>query len=245
MPRGAPDYSNVRAYGPLHRLDDQAELAARLGSPVLYSRSGSVVWMTDFERGLQGSTFGTDGAPSAGSLSTARANLGAFSIMLDPQGVADSYVEYGRVVHFVPVGKLSLEASVSTDSDPYGLRLKMFYFTGTTQYYGGLHYDPATGDWKVRNAANAWPVVLEDFKIQQGAGAWTPIKLVVDVENEVYVRAEIAKHFVDLSSHSMYQEASTNNGQLDIRVIAYGSVASHAAVWADGIIVSQNEPDNP
>jgi len=50
--RGAPDDSNVLSTSTFYRLDDMAELAVRLGSPVQYLRSGNIVFCTTFEDGF-------------------------------------------------------------------------------------------------------------------------------------------------------------------------------------------------
>jgi len=54
MAHGAPDDSNVVKYGLVNRLDDLGELAARLGSPVKYHRTGDVIYLDDFEYSLNG-----------------------------------------------------------------------------------------------------------------------------------------------------------------------------------------------
>lgn len=242
MGRGAPDWSNVRAYGPLHRLDDQAELAARLGSPIVYDRGGSIVWLTTFAHGLQGAVPGTNGAGSSYQVSAARSHFGGYSLKLDPGGVPDAYVEWGNVIQFVESGNVGLEALISHDTDPDGIRLKILYFDGTTQYRGELHYDPATGDWTVRTGAATWETVLSGFKIQQDPMAWNPVKLVVDIENATYKRMQVAKEVVDVSEHDLYTLASANLGQMCCRVMAYGDAATHAPIYVDAIIVTQNEP---
>jgi len=45
MPFGAPDFSNVQKISTLHRLDDMAELAVRLGSPYIWDRQGDVIYI--------------------------------------------------------------------------------------------------------------------------------------------------------------------------------------------------------
>jgi len=59
--RGAPDDSNVLSTSTFYRLDDMAELAVRLGSPVQYLRSGNIVFCTTFEDGFNcGCEFGRE-----------------------------------------------------------------------------------------------------------------------------------------------------------------------------------------
>lgn len=242
MPRGAPDWSNVRAYGPLHRLDDQAELAARLGSVVSYDRGGSVVWFTDFRHGLQGSTPGTSDAECEYRISAERSHFGGYSLKLDPSAESGSYVEWGNVVQFVETGKVGLEAIVSTGANPDAIRLKMYYQDGATIQKAELNYDTESGDWTVRTGETTWETVLTGFKIQQDATAWYSIKLIIDAETGKYVRMQVAKRVVDISEHDIYSYGIQNLGQLICRVMVYGDATRHAAIWVDAVIVTQNEP---
>ena len=242
MPRGAPDYSNVNIDQPLHRLDDMGELCARLGSPNVYDRSGRTIWMTSFEYGLQGTFFGVDHVDSKGSLSSARAFNGAFSIKLDPRGVDESYVNWSRILHFVMAGNVGAEFAMSLDSHPDVFKAYVFYHDETEITEASLHYYPATGLWRVIEDGPAWVVVLEDFKLQTGPAAWHPIKLVLDLDKKEYVRAQIAQHVVDLSGHLIPHGGTPDAGQMEIRLQCGGSEAAHAPVYLDGIIVTQGEP---
>lgn len=245
MARGAPDYSNVSAYGPLHRVDDDAELAARLGSLLVYDRAGSLVWMSDFRYGLQGAVPGTSDAECSYSVSVERAHFGPFSIKLDPSDETGSYVEWGTSCQFMEAGRLGLEALISLGSTPDGVRIKLHYYDGGDLEGGQLHYDPATGDWTILNSAGGWTTILEGFKLQKDATTWNPIKLVIDAENDMYVRAQMAKEVIDLSAYSLRSVESDNLGQLNGLVTVYGSSALHAPIFIDAVVITQNEPDNP
>lgn len=240
-PRGAPDYSNVRAYGPLHRLDDQAELAARLNSPVSYDRSGRLIWMTTFEHGLQGAVPGVDSVDSVYEVSSAQSHYSPFSLTLNPSSDEGSYVEWGTIVEFIEEGKVALEAVFAHDSNPYGIRLKLLYFDGSTQQRAELHYDPQTGDWTVRTGETTWETILEGYKLQQGKTCWNHVKLVVDFQESTYVRVQIGRRVVKIEEYEVYSLDSENLGQMVCRFMAYGGTEFHAAVYLDAIIVTQAE----
>jgi len=91
---GAPDWWGTEQTSTVHLVQDVGELAARLGSIVTFDRRGNVIWLTSFEDGLQGTSFGVDHVDSKGTLSTNRALGGAYSIRLDPRGAADAYVNW-------------------------------------------------------------------------------------------------------------------------------------------------------
>lgn len=242
MARGAPDYSNIKVGDPIHRLDDMAELAARLTSINTFDRAGNVVWITDFESGLQGTVCGVDDAASTGALSVERAYHGNYSVKLDPQGASGAYANWARVIQFVLTGKVGAEIAVSTDADPLYITLWAYYMDGTTCQRGGLRYDPSTGNWDIGTVDGTWTNVLAGHKIQQGAGAWHNIKLVIDAKTGKYVRAIISKEVVILSEYDLYSYSYGGLGQLFVKFQIDGSAAKHAAVWLDSVIVTQNEP---
>ena len=57
MPHGQRDWSNIGAEELVFAMDDMAELAARLGSPITFNREGNVLFVSTFEHGVAG--FGT------------------------------------------------------------------------------------------------------------------------------------------------------------------------------------------
>jgi hypothetical protein len=242
MPRGAPDYSNVRAFSPLHRVSDLAELAARLSSPVAYSRSGNVIWLTSFEHGLQGVVLGTDHADSVGGITASRSYHGSFSLYLDPRDATDSYVEYARSLQYIEAGKVGLEIALSLDRYPDKVRLQTHYMDGVTSIVGEVRYDTEGEYWQIKDGDSVWQTVLEDFYLQDGAEAWHNIKLVVDNENEVYGWLLVDKHVVNISEYSLREISYPGWGQFFFKVTAYGDSDRHAKAYVDDIIVTQGEP---
>lgn len=242
MPRGAPDYSNVTGGDALTGFYDQGEMAARLGSPVVYDKSGILVWYTDFEHGLQGHSFVTDHTDSVGSITASRAYHGSFSAKFDPRNADDSYVRLSRVLALLPAGRVGYELSLSPDTDLEKVRLLMWYRDEGRELYGALEYTPEGGVWKIKDRDVSWTPVLEDFELQQGPGAWHPIKLVINTNTKKYTRLLVSRHAVPLTDYNLYDTATDRLGQLEIRVSVYGTTGTHAPAYIDGIIITKNEP---
>lgn len=242
MPRGAPDYSNSRTAAPLHRLDDMSELAARLKSVMTYDRGGQVVSIWDFQHGLQGTTFGTGGASSEGSLSSSRSASGSFSIKLDPDDSEGAYVEWRGQAYYVPEGNLGLEVSISPDTDFDYIRMILWPYSGSAYLLAVVRYYAAEEEWKVRDANAGYVTVLSDYKLQQGPSAWHPFKMVIDTESKAYVRMSIDDNVVDLSDYTIKEVADPGLAQLAFGVAVYGEAANHAACYFDKFIITQNEP---
>lgn len=242
MPRGAPDYSNVWSSSPLHRLDDMAEMAARLGSPNVYDRGGYTIWMTDFESGLQGAWVGGDHEDSKATISSARAFHGNFSLKLDPRGVDESYIRWFRVIHYFEAGNIGIEFALSLDSHPERVKCYAFYHDETEIAEASLHYWPEAGLWKIRPENAGWETILEDFQLQTGPAAWHPIKIVLDFDKKEYVRVQIARHVINLPGRTIPTYSPPDAGQLEVRLEVDGSESEHASVYVDGVIITQGEP---
>jgi len=219
-----------------------AELATRLGSPVTYDRSGDVVWLTTFEYGLQGTVLGTSGAASSGTITPARSNNGPFSLEMDPDNNEDSYVNWKRIIQFLESGKVGAEVCVSVDTGFEAVRLTIWSWDGDNELYAPVDYAEEGGLWKVRDKDLGWVTVLSDYVLQQGPGAWHNIKVVIDTENKTYVRLLVDKEVVVLDSYNLVETESEDLGQIEVRFTNYGCAASHAAVYLDTVIVTQNEP---
>lgn len=242
MPRGAPDYSNVTSGSPLHRLDDMAELAARLGSPVSFNRSGDVVWFTSFEGGLQGVVCTSDHEDGVGLISSSRALDGCFSLKLDPRDADDSYVRWSRVLGLLEPGRIAIEASVSLDYTPDGIKLVLWYREGGREVVGRVLYDPQTSSWAIVDKDLGDVTVLEDYGLEKGSNAWHQIKLVIDTEEKTYRRLISGRHSVDLTSYNLLDDPTSHVGQVYFRVECLGSPDNHAAIYVDSVIITQNEP---
>jgi len=218
MPRGAPDYSNVKVDSPVHRLTDLAEHAARLGSVSSYDRSGNVIWFTSFESGLQGSVVASDHIDSTATIVSSRANHGHFSLELDPRNVNDSYANWRRILQFLEAGKIGVEISISVDDDFKNVRLSMWSYDGDYELYAPLDYAEVGGLWKIRDRDLGWVTVLEDFVLQQGPSAWHNIKFTIDTEEKTYGHLLIGRHVIDISSYNLLESEADDLGQLAVRL---------------------------
>ena len=242
MPRGAPDYSNVRVDQPLGRLYDQGEMAARMGSPVVYDKAGILVWYTDFEHGLQGTVFGVDTEDSKGSLCSSQSHHGSFSIKLDPSDDEGSYVEYRRLAYFLPAGSVGFEVALAMDERPDNFHFIIKLYDGTYSLGARMNYYTETGNWEIRKADGTYYTFLSGFKLQYGPTSWHPIKLVIDTTKEKYVRALIGRHNIRLTDYGILKTEDDSLAQLEVGIACYGSSEAHAPAYVDGVIITQQEP---
>ncbi len=242
MAHGTPDWWGTEPAATTYKVSDVGELAARLGSPNTYDRRGNVVWMTNFDHGLQGVTIGVDHGDSVGSLSTETALNGPVSLKLDPRGAANAYVNWRRVSYPLNVGKVGAEFGFCIEEAPASIYFRLQYFNGTNRYPGKVIYYPDSGDWKILNDQGNEVTILAAEKIQTGGDSWHHVKIVIDTENLEYHRLLIDDHTPDVSAYDLQEVGSADLGVIGVKVEVAGSVAANAAGFLDCVIITRDEP---
>lgn len=219
-------------------------LAAVLHPAKRFDFRGHVVWWTDFDEGLQGSLPASDHVDSTYSISTDRASSGGMSLKLDPRGADDAYVEWSRTLGMAVPKKVGYGTSISLDDSPYLLRWLIYYYDGTNRNQGQLRYDPDSGDWEIRKADGDFETILEGYELRTGSSTWHEVKLVVDFENDIYLRLLVGDHEVDLSEYGLYVTAAADLKGVVVLFAAFGSVDVSEACYLGSVVVTQNEPGN-
>jgi len=214
MPRGAPDYSNVRAYGPMQRLDDMAELAARLGSPDRFERGGRIVYLESFEYGLSSWNPTTYGTGAEAILVSTIKNTGRFSARLTGGSDGAGAVKIFRKFAYPVLNKYSVEFAVYFEAHTGDIRLRLVQHDGTT----------------------------EDLDLQSPYMGFHIFKLVADFENQVYERLVVDNETYDLSSYDAYSFTSDDCPNVRVDVLLYSETGYNGFSYVDDIILKQNEP---
>ena len=82
MAHGAPDNYEVKPTNITNTLQDDAELAVRLGAVSSIDRLGNVIWFDNFSNGSNSWILSGDGLGNDASVSSARYKHGGFSLKL-------------------------------------------------------------------------------------------------------------------------------------------------------------------
>jgi len=241
MPRGAPDYSNVRTTEPLQRVDDLSELAARLHSPSKYERGGHVVFMSNFNNGLAQFGKSASGTGSAIVPGTVTALNGAFSARIMTSAVIDQVsTMWLRIPVLEPDVRLGLEAAFCIPDGELGLAVQIAVFKGSICDTYTLSYYTDLDDLYIFSSGYAY-YLESNLRLYEGVAAWNRIKLVVDLEERHYVRALLNDRNYDLSSYGSFQASTSEDERIDIRLQTWAREAISKSVYWDDIIVTQHE----
>lgn len=242
MPRGAPDYSNVKSGEDLHRLDDLAEIPPRLRYPSSIDRAGEVVVLEDFRYGLVGVETAKDDLGSSVTASPLFTRFGGFSAKL--ARVANA-LAWARVEAFTPSlesGKIGAEIQFCADTADPVVQIYISQYTGSKWLLWGLKWSALTDKIYIGGETVGWTEIGSGYDISQGYHYFHNAKLVVDVANKDYERVLINGAPLTLVAVAAKEEASTALPHVVVYVENYGGTANANELYLDYIIITRNEP---
>ena len=242
MPRGAPDYSNVRAYEPLHRLDDHAELAARLGSVVTFDRGGNVIYLDTFSQGSPQWGLMPYGSGAELKVATEHASSPPFSLRMrtgqDGAHAAKATIQVPYHHHC----RMGLEYAFTHTIDSTDHFFDFLHWDGEWKYSYGVVFKIQTGELKVRDKELGWWVFADGLHLKSDAFLFNRAKLVIDTKNNKYVRFTFNDETWLLNEYEPPLTEITSIPYLEPSVQFTGDEGHNRDHYIDDVIVTQNEP---
>ncbi|MBU2060048.1 MAG: hypothetical protein KKB38_20250 [Gammaproteobacteria bacterium] len=242
MARGAPDYSNVRVESLLTRLDDLAELVARLGGAYAFDRSGSVIMLHDFGYGLALAVTDTAGLGEMVEASSLYSLFGGYTVCLNR--VADASSESSIYVQCPLYGsaKLGVQALFVPATAVSVISVQITRFTGLAMQTWALMWDGYGEVVYYLDDADEWIEAQTNMGMFVDNPTYNMIKLVVDPATDEYVRAVINGTAIILTDVASQSEASSKSSHVEIMVKNGPGLEDASDVYVDAIIVTTNEP---
>jgi hypothetical protein len=225
----------------LYALQDMAELAARLGSPVNFDRRGNVIWFDDFEDGYQKLGFGSGGAASTYMLTADYARLKAYGLKIVTDTAVGAYVEVQKRLSYPVTGKYGNEFSFAVIGGTPDVRVGLQFQLAASRLIGVVRYNHATSTLDYYDSAGSWQSFATGISIASYGSLFNTMKLVIDEENGVYVRCSFNKTVYDLSAYSLYAPATAGTPHLTAYWDVYCAATGAVTAALDGLIVTGNE----
>lgn len=249
MAHGTPDWG---LWGPVqasYALDDMGELAARMGSPMLWDRRGDVLSITDWRNGL-----GEWEAPAVGggggiTLETEHSRKGAYAINLTAGNTALDPAYLQLNLPYAVAAGIGLEFAFSGEAntsyhqadlyiddatDLWPFRVRVFRGNGLIQVWG---YDP-----RIHAVANAWRNTATVGALGIMAQPRHACKLTVNHTLQRYIRFILNDHEEDLGMYMVAGAASAATTELRPAIWHYALGATNPVSYIDNVVVTQNEP---
>lgn len=241
MAHGLPDSSNVKSTIATYNLQDLAEHAARLGSPVLWDRRGQLVWMDDFRHGIGAwlvtrTNANLDAYPSATYWES-----GGASCMLQPLTVTPNSV--GLLKSF-PYGLTDLTSVFVNVSWPLGsdtFKLYLDVYDGTNRNRMAVQYNGADDSVTVLDSDGSYATVVETVGMMYVPTSFNKIRLEVSLEDLVYRTLELNQVGYDLSAYSAYATASATNKQTQVGLVITADDSTNLLHYIDSVVIAQHE----
>lgn len=246
MPRGGPDYAATGSFGRGTGSNDAYEAAVRQRSIVSYSRTGNVLWMSDFNSGL------------SEWLQQLAANSGEARILYTPtyQGLAVCRLTGGDLgvnptgvlkrLAPIDLGRMGLEVTFSVPTPFARLYVSIRHVKDDLAYRGLILIDPANGIIYTGDISSSPPAETQigtcDLKTDQGDFYHTA-KLVVDLATLQYVKLHLDQQVIDLAGVALSGPAAdTGKPRIEGLVGVRSRVGQLDYGYVDNVIVTVNEP---
>ena len=241
MARGLPDAGNVVKEHGLVSLDDMAELAVRLGSPVRYHRGGDVVFIDGFEFGLQRWELSLFAPDSSITLRSDRSLTGGVSVDCDSGVGAPRTCK--MVAYTAPLVSdlLGVHWAFSIGVVSESIHFDFIMYGENTQVIFRVIYDKPTGMLQIRDHDGNPQDVGSVGELTANNYYYHHIKMVVNQETDSYVRIVLDNVNYDVSMFKGERIAPPSSPRVDIAVRLEGNALEHTEVWIDDVVVTMNE----
>lgn len=242
MPHGYPDWGRDDPEELLYGLPDMAELAVRLGSPTIFDRHGHVLWMDDFESGIDGWARIGAGANNDQVWSPVSLKGGGFSFLhlCGSDGLLQSHM--WRHWAYPVASAMGFEFSVYIDRNITAIELNFDLYSGTRRVRTALRYTAATFLWEYRDAAFAWAPLDPVYELHTALELFHTIKLVVDLPGEQYVRVIVDNMRYDLAGVPVNAAVWPLVPYLYADILFTGTALRNAEAFVEDVILTQHEP---
>ena len=244
MGKDWPDWGQSYTNAAFYPLLDHGELAARLGSIVVYDRRGSVLWLCDFRYGLNLVDTGTVGGSSSVDLWTSPILSPPFSCRLRSGTGAN---EGGNISKKLPVPNASrvgfsfhLQAGLGVDKVEFNLT----HFDAVNRYDANVTFDVDGGNLTIEDDDLGTVTIASSLSFAGLADVLQFVKLVIDLDAHKYERLMFGGNEYDLSTYSLPVLTSSTEARIGCQIKQLNKAGGASSVFVDNLIFSANEPAN-
>lgn len=242
MARGHPDWGQSQETIIVHSVSDLGELAARLGSPNTYQRSGNVIFQTDFEHGLADLIQSTKGANASISLVGDRSFSKGVSVKLVGGSDGNRRSILTKRLHSVESTTAGIEAAFSLDENCEYFALAIELFDGSDRYLFQVFANILEEELQYYASDEEKVLLTSDVWGGGDLDTWHIIKMTVDLENKNYLRVFSNAEEYSLSGSDPWTGVDARDPRLDLYAWVLSKDGENGIVYLDNLILTINEP---
>lgn len=249
MPRGYADFGlDPSNYGQFS--GDNAELAARLKSPVVFERRGRVLWYDDLTNGLGKYQISLAGTAVANYVQDA-GFLNGCAIQLKPDAAAVNRPLLLFTLPIISETKLGIEMLMrwvsNNDANCTGFRIIFYYHDGSIQHTFYYWFDPLTNRIGVNSSTplpGGWfyPIVMPYSFWGTGTEVGTNyFKTVINLKDLSFDRIIYNQLGANLKIYTSVDTPMVDRPRLDVLLACIPNAAANA-LFLSNLIVTLDEP---
>lgn len=242
MPHGTPDFWGADPKSTTYVLQDDAELAVRLGSPVNFDRRGDVYDITTWYQGWGCWQRDGFGAGNASYISASFPQVGSVSSVLRTGGAIDDWFRLTKYLPFPALGGLGLQVSFIPVANTREVWLQLVLDDGITQKLYGSRYNHQTGTVEVLHSDVAYHVVGAPGVMATGMGNYVIMKMVADASLIKHTRVLFNGATYPSLLYSGLSGASVTPRTMKVILYVYTAANAPIEVPVGHVIITQNEP---
>lgn len=218
-----------------------AELAARLGSPVVYDQDGRVQLIETFEQGLSQWLLSQSGLGADAVITPEYFHNGGYSVKMTGGRTLEGRIQISHSQGSFPRGKIGLAVAYSAPAPIDRIELELRVYDGTTRHYVRLKLDDVnnklfvyddTPDWQEVGDANIYTYYAYRFHF---------VKITADVLTDTYGELRYNQQEIDVSAYSLHTEDSNMPPRMDILLWVYSNAGDNNVVYMDDVILTVEE----
>ena len=208
---------------------------------MIYSRSGKVLYLDDFEKGIGAWTRAATGLAGEIVLTSEWVYLGGLACIITTHDTGNSIASISK--RFPPVdlqvlgGQMCFAVVTAVKWLDFEIRLE----DGDDSYYFNARYEHTTGKLYVQTGMLAYTEFADHGVLSEGLGIYHHVKLYVDTQSKTFVRLLFDNVSYNLSSYAPASQPGGASHREDvwIRVTSQDDVS--AIVYVDSIVLTTDE----
>lgn len=219
-----------------------AELAARLGSPVIYEQSGRVQKIETFEQGLSQWLLSRSGAGADAVITPEHFHSGGYSVKMTGGSTLEHRIQISHSQGSFPRGKVGLAVAYSAPAPIDRIELELRVFDGTLVHYVRVKLDDVNNKLFVYDDTPGWQEVGVANIYTYYAYRFHFVKITADIVNDIYGALRYNQQEIDVSAYALDTALNNMPPRIDILLWVYSNDGDNDIVYMDDVILTVEEP---
>jgi len=238
----SPDFQKYLPGSVRFSLQDFGELAARLDSISTYDRRGEVLWYDKFSYGMAAWGLTASGSGSVIRIDTSNIYRWPHVCKILSGIVLNDLSAIVKYLSPVSTGRYGIEFVLDIESAVTDFEVYLNLWDKTYLYQARFRFLDSGDLMQLRNASGVYETVVSLRPWVSGWYIYNPIKFVIDMNLEKYVRLLIGSTAYNVSAITLNKQASTDPTNAFIQLSTRSASGTNAHVRIAHVILTANEP---